>query len=102
MSKHANPDNAIDIEYWRSFDPERGSFDPPEHPSLRDPQTNPSGVRHIAETAQDQLVVEDRPRYQAALSRRARLVAAATKAKQRLRGMPGNRALRGGPPHAKA
>jgi hypothetical protein len=47
--------------------------------------------------------VSDRPRYQAAGRRRARVIAAATAAKRRLRGLTGNRtAPRGGPPETKA
>ena len=42
-------------ERRRRFDPEHRSFDSPEHPLLRDAVTNPSGVRHIDETAQDQI-----------------------------------------------
>lgn len=61
----------------RSFDPERGAFDPPHHAPLRDPETNPRGVRHIDETAQDQMAVADRPRYQAAQGRRSGMIAAA-------------------------
>jgi hypothetical protein len=91
MSKNLNPDDAADLDRSRSFDPERGSFDPPRHPSLRDPQANPRGVRHIDETAQDQMAVSDRPRYQAAQGRRARMIAAAAAAKRRLRGLSRNR-----------
>jgi hypothetical protein len=65
-----------------SVDPKFRSFDPPEHPPLRDAQTNPRGVRHIDETAQDQIGVEDRPRVWAARERRATMIAAA---KRRLR-----------------
>jgi hypothetical protein len=63
-------------------DPKYRSFDPPEHPSLRNPRTNPRGVRHVDETAQDRMAVEDRPRVQAAQGRRATMIAAA---KRRLR-----------------
>jgi hypothetical protein len=104
VSKNPSRDGAKDVAPSHSFDPERGSFDPPEHPSLRDPQTNPRGVRHIDETAQDQMSVSDRPRYQAAQGRRARMIAAATKAKRRLQGLSGSRTVppRGGPPEPKA
>jgi hypothetical protein len=103
VSQNRNDDSASDVERSRHRDPERGSFDPPRHPSLQDPQTNPRGVRHIDETAQDQMDVSDRPRYHAAGRRRARVIAAATAAKRRLRGLTGNRtAPRGGPPETKA
>ncbi len=48
--------------------------------------------------------VPDRPRYQAAQSRRARMIAAATAAKRRLRGLTGSRTAppAGGPPEANA
>lgn len=69
-------------------DPKHRSFDPPEHPPLRDARTNPHGVRHINETAQDQMAVEDRPRVQAAQERRATMIAAA---KRRLRRLSGRR-----------
>ena len=65
-------------------DPKHRSFDPPEHPSLVDPRTNPRGVRHIDETAQDQMAVEDRPRVQAAKGRRADMIAAAKRRLRRL------------------
>lgn len=65
-----------------SVDPKYRSFDPPVHPPLRDAQTNPRGVRHIDETAQDQMAVEDRPRVRASRDRRATMIAAA---KRRLR-----------------
>lgn len=65
-----------------AIDPKFRSFDPPEHPPLRDAQTNPRGVRHIDETAQDQMAVEDRPRVWASRDRRATMIAAA---KRRLR-----------------
>jgi hypothetical protein len=87
-----NPDHDDnDVDRARSFDPERGSFTPPEHPPLQDPQTNPRGVRHIAETAQDHMAAKDRPRYQAAQSRRARMTAAASAAKRGLRGLAARR-----------
>lgn len=70
-------DSAHDAGTARSFDPERGAFDPPRHPPLRDRETNPRGVRHVDETAQDHMAVADRPRYQAARSRRSRMIAAA-------------------------
>ena len=63
-------------------DPKFRSVDPPEHPPLRDAQANPRGVRHIDETAQDQMAVEDRPRVWASRDRRATMIAAA---KRRLR-----------------
>jgi hypothetical protein len=91
MSTNPTHDDATDVEEARSFDPERGSFDPPRHPSLADPQANPRGVRHIDETAQDQMAVKDRPRYQAAEGRRARVIAAAAATKRRLRGLLGSR-----------
>ncbi len=97
MSENLDRDGPTDVDRSRSFDPERGSFDPPRHPSLKDAQTNPSGVRHIDETAQDQMAVSDRPRYQAAQGRRARMIAAATAAKRRLRGLSSSRTA---PPHA--
>ncbi len=71
-------DQDSEVGTARSFDPERGSFAPSPHPPLRDPETNPRGVRHIAETVQDLMPVADRPRYQAAQGRRSRMVAAAT------------------------
>jgi len=70
-------DNTSDAGTARSFDPERGAFDPPHHPPLRDRNTNPSGVRHIDETAQDHMAVGDRPRYQAAQRRRSSMIASA-------------------------
>jgi myo-inositol catabolism protein IolC len=99
-----SPDDATDVEEARSFDPERGSFDPPRHPSLTDPQANPRGVRHIDETAQDQMAVKDRPRYQAAEGRRARMIAAAAATKRRLRGLLGSRTVPPGssPPESEA
>jgi len=103
LSKIQNPDDAGDVARSRSFDPERGSFDPPKHPSLRDPQTNPRGVRHIDETAQDQMAVSDRPRYRSAQGRRARMIAAAIAAKRRMRRLtPGRTAPPAGPPETKA
>jgi hypothetical protein len=104
MPQNLDHDDDSDIERARSFDPERGSFAPPRHPPLRDPQTNPRGVRHIDETAQDHMSAAERPRYQAAQSRRARMVAAASAAKRRLRGLAARRAAqpRGGPPEPKA
>jgi hypothetical protein len=38
MSTNPTHDDATDVEEARSFDPERGSFDPPRHPSLADPK----------------------------------------------------------------
>jgi hypothetical protein len=76
MSETNAPDDGTGV------DPKYRSFDPPEHPSLRNPQTNPRGVRHVDETAQDSMAVEDRPRVQAAQGRRATMIAAA---KRRLR-----------------
>lgn len=104
MSENPDDDGGSDVERSRSFDPERGSFDPPKHPSLRDPQSNPRGVRHVDETAQDQMPVTDRPRYRNAQGRRARMVAAAIAAKRRLRGLTGGRTAppHGGPPETKA
>jgi hypothetical protein len=58
-------------------EPKHRSFDSPEHRPLRDARTNPRGVRHIDETAQDQMAVEDRPRVRAAQDRRATMIAAA-------------------------
>ena len=104
MSKNLNRGGPADVDRSRSFDPERGSFDPPRHPSLRDLQANPRGVRHIDETAQDQMAVTDRPRYQAAQGRRARMTAAATAAKRRLRGLSARRTAppgNGHPPEPK-
>lgn len=46
-------ENNSDAGTARSFDPERGAFDPPQHRPLRDRESNPRGVRHIAETVQD-------------------------------------------------
>ena len=91
MPKNLNRDDGTDVDRVRAFDPERGSFDPPKHPPLRDLQANPRGVRHIDETAQDQMAIGDRPRYQAAQRRRAGMIAAATAAKRRARGLLGNR-----------
>ncbi len=104
MSENLDRDGPTDVDRSRSFDPERGLFDPPRHPSLKDAQTNPSGVRHIDETAQDQMPVTGRPRYQAAQDRRARMIAAATAAKRRLLGLTGSQATprHGGPPETKA
>ena len=104
MSEILDRDGPTDVGRSRSFDPERGSFDPPRHPTLRDPEANPRGVRHIDETAQDQMVVTDRPRYRAAQGRRGRMIAAATAAKRRLKGLTGSRIAprHGGPPEAKA
>jgi hypothetical protein len=82
VSKNHTSDDSTGV------DPKYRSFDPPEHPSLRDPRTNPRGVRHIDETAQDQMAVEDRPRVQAARDRRATMIAAA---KRRLRRLSGRR-----------
>jgi len=73
-------DRESDADTARSFDPERGAFAPPPHPPLRDPETNPRGVRHIGETAQDHMAAADRPRYRAAQGRRTRMIAAATQA----------------------
>lgn len=101
MSQNQNDDSASDVERSRHRDPERGAFDPPRHPSLQDPETNPRGVRHIDETAQDQMVVTDRPRYQAAQRRRARMIAATAKAKRRLRELSPSRTARGGPSEPK-
>ncbi len=84
MSEDQGSDSEGDAGTARSFDPERGAFDPPRHPPLRDRETNPRGVRHIDETAQDHTTVADRPRYQAAQGRRSRMIAAATKALQRV------------------
>ncbi len=88
MSENPPHEDGIDLDEPRSVDPKYRSFDPPEHPSLRDPKTNPRGVRHIDETAQDRMPVTDRPRYRAAQSRRAAMIAAA---KRRLRGLAGRR-----------
>jgi len=75
MSEDKN--SGSDVGTVRSFDPERGAFDPPVHPPLRDRATNPRGVRHIDETAQDHMRPADRPRFQAAQCRRSRMIAAA-------------------------
>jgi len=80
MSDDQNRDSSSDAGTARSFDPERGAFDPPHHPPLRDRETNPRGVRHIDETAQDRMAAADRPRNQAAQGRRSRMIAAATEA----------------------
>lgn len=77
-----------DVDAARDADPERGSFDPPHHPPLLDHDTNPRGVRHIGETAQDHMPVADRPRVRAAERRRSRMIAAAA---QRLRIVTGRR-----------
>jgi hypothetical protein len=85
-------------------DPKHRSFDSPEHRPLRDARTNPRGVRHIDETAQDQMAVADRRRYQAAERRRGRMIAAAAATKRRLRGLLTNRGAPSdsGPPESKA
>ena len=70
-------DHDSDVGTARSFDPERGAFDPAHHAPLRDLETNPRGVRHIDETAQDQMAVADRPRYQAAQRRRSGMITSA-------------------------
>jgi hypothetical protein len=70
-------DHDGDVGTAHSIDPERGAFDPPHHAPLRDRETNPRGVRHVDETAQDQMAVADRPRYRAAQRRRSRMIAAA-------------------------
>jgi hypothetical protein len=70
-------DHTSDVDSARSVDPERGAFKPPQHAPLRDRVTNPRGVRHIDETAQDHMAVPDRPRYQAAQARRSRMIASA-------------------------
>jgi hypothetical protein len=104
VSQNRDDDSARDVERSRHRDPERGSFDPPRHPPLQDPQTNPRGVRHIDETAQDQMDVSDRPRYQAARRRRTRMVAAVAAAKRRLQGLTASRTPPpdGAPPGTKA
>lgn len=81
-------EHGIDIDKTRHMDRARGAFDPPRHPSLTDPNTNPRGVRHIDETAQDHMPVADRPRYQAAERRRSRMITAAI---ERLRNVTGRR-----------
>lgn len=88
MSESPTRAGGADVDQPRSFDPKHRKFDPPEHPSLQGSQTNPRGVRHIDETAQDQMAVRDRPRYQAAQNRRAAMIAAA---KRRLRGLAGRK-----------
>jgi hypothetical protein len=75
MSEESNSDAGT----ARSVDPERGPFTPPHHAPLRDPETNPRGVRHINETAQGRMAVTERPRYQAAQTRRSRMIAAAAR-----------------------
>ncbi len=82
-----------DIDKTRHFDPERGAFDPPHHPPLRNPDTNPRGVRHINETAQDRMAVPDRPRFQAAQRRRSSMIATAMR---RLKGAGKGRAKSSG------
>ena len=101
MSENLADGDGGDVDPARSFDPERRLFDPPKHRPLRDPEANPRGVRHIDETAQDRMVVGDRPRYQAAQRRRADMIAAA---KRRLRGLAKRRFARrgGGPTEPKA
>jgi hypothetical protein len=87
MSEHSPPsDSGGDAETLRPVDPKYRSFDPPAHPSLRDPDTNPRGVRHIDETAQDQMEVEDRPRVRAAQDRSATMITAANRRLRRLSG----------------
>ena len=100
MSKNINHNGGQQVEAGSSFDPQRRSFDPPKHSSLRNARTNPRGVRHIDETAQDQLAVSDRPRSQAAEGRRARMIAAAAAARRYLRELPWSRtAPPGSSPH---
>ncbi len=70
-------DQNSEVGTARSFDPERGAFAPPPHPPLGNRETNPRGVRHIDETAQDHMAPTDRPRFQAAQRRRSRMIAAA-------------------------
>lgn len=77
-----------------NIESERSSFGPHGHPPLRDPKSNPRGVRHIDKTAQDHMALGDRPRYQAARGRRARMIAAASAAKRRLRGLTAGRTTR--------
>lgn len=72
----------------RSFDPERGAFDPPRHALLRNPESNPRGVRHIDETVQDLMAVANRPRSLAARDRGSRMVVSAMR---RLRNATGER-----------
>jgi len=104
MSKNINRNGGQQGKRGPRFDPQRGSFDPPPHPSLRDAEANPRGVRHIDETAQDEMAVNDRPRYQAAEGRRARMIAAAAATKRRLRGLLGSRTAPppGSPPQSEA
>lgn len=90
MPENAPHEDDVEVDEADSVDPKYRSFEPPAHPSLRDPKTNPRGVRHIAETAQDQMTVADRPRYQAAQSRRSAMIAAA---RRRLRTLGGRRSL---------
>ncbi len=40
MSENPPHEDGIDLDEPRSVDPKYRSFDPPEHPSLRDPKTN--------------------------------------------------------------
>ena len=96
MPENAARDDGMEDDRRRSVDPRHRSFVPPEHPSLRDPETNPRGVRHIDQTAQDLMPVEERPRYQAAQARRAAMIAAG---RRRLRGIVrrGESAHRGDP-----
>lgn len=88
MAENQDSDGEADVGTARRFDPERGAFDPPRHAPLRDPETNPRGVRHIDETAQDHMAAGDRPRYQAAQGRRSRMIAAATQALKKAANRP--------------
>lgn len=72
-------DHISDAGTARTFDPERGAFAPPHHPPLLDLESNPRGVRHVGETAQDRMPVGDRPRYKDAQARRSRMVVAASR-----------------------
>jgi hypothetical protein len=85
MSEHSAGDVGREAATpLRNVDPKFRSFDPPEHPPLRDARANPRGVRHIDETAQDRMAVENRPRVRAAQDRRTTMIAAAKRPLRRL------------------
>ncbi len=94
LEKHPIPkarvfeDHTTDAGTARSFDSERGRFDPPHHVPLRNLESNPRGIRRIDETAQDHVAVADRPRYKAAQGCRSRMVISAMR---RLRNATGER-----------
>ncbi len=86
MPEHPAREDGIDAAEPHGFDPKHRLFEPPKHPPLRDRKANPRGVRHIGETAQDQMPVTDRPRYQAAQNRRAAMIAATKRRLSRFAG----------------